>query len=96
LSPKQLTPTRGGIRQCRLYHSSWGKQSQNYLHEEEDDLIWGGFALITSFFKQIGFARMIEKAMPIERYSPNSIKIYGCQLPYRHPLQCNTNFLIGL
>jgi hypothetical protein len=38
---------------------------------------YGGFALIASFFEQIGFARMIEKAMPIEEYSPNSMGIYG-------------------
>jgi hypothetical protein len=38
---------------------------------------YGGFALIASFFEQIGFAGMIEKAMPIEECSPNGMGIYG-------------------
>jgi len=38
---------------------------------------YGGFALIASFFERIGFAEMIEKAMPIEECSPNGMGIYG-------------------
>jgi hypothetical protein len=38
---------------------------------------YGGFALIASFFERIGFAQMIEKAMPIEECSPNGMGIYG-------------------
>jgi hypothetical protein len=30
---------------------------------------YGGFALLASFFERIGFAQMIEKAMPIEECS---------------------------
>ena len=32
---------------------------------------YGGFALIASFLEQIGFAQMIEGAIPITEYSPN-------------------------
>jgi hypothetical protein len=38
---------------------------------------YGGFALIASFFERIGFAEMIEEAMPIEERSPNGMGIYG-------------------
>jgi hypothetical protein len=38
---------------------------------------YGGFALIASFLEQIGFGRMIEKALPIVEFSPNSMGIYG-------------------
>ena len=38
---------------------------------------YGGFALIAAFFERIGFAEMIEKAMPIAECSPNSMGIYG-------------------
>lgn len=38
---------------------------------------YGGFALIAAFFEQIGFAKMIEKAMPITECSPNSMGVYG-------------------
>jgi len=38
---------------------------------------YGGFALIASFFERIGFAQMIEKAMPIAECSPNGMGIYG-------------------
>ena len=38
---------------------------------------YGGFALLASFFERIGFAQMIEKAMPIEECSPNGMGIYG-------------------
>ena len=38
---------------------------------------YGGFALIAAFFERIGFAQMIEKAIPIAECSPNSIGIYG-------------------
>jgi hypothetical protein len=38
---------------------------------------YGGFALLASFFEKIGFAQMIEKAMPIEECSPNGMGIYG-------------------
>jgi hypothetical protein len=38
---------------------------------------YGGFALVASFFERIGFAQMIEKAMPIEECSPNGMGIYG-------------------
>lgn len=38
---------------------------------------YGGFALLASFFERIGFAEMIEKTVPIEEYSPNSMGIYG-------------------
>ena len=37
---------------------------------------YGGFALIASFLQRIGFAQMIEKAMPIEERSPNGRGIY--------------------
>jgi hypothetical protein len=33
---------------------------------------YGGFALLASFFERIGFAGMIENAMPIEECSPNA------------------------
>ena len=38
---------------------------------------YGGFALIASFLQRIGFAQMIEKAMPITESSPNTMGIYG-------------------
>jgi len=38
---------------------------------------YGGFALLAAFFERIGFAQMIEKAMPIEECSPNGMGIYG-------------------
>jgi Transposase DDE domain group 1 len=38
---------------------------------------YGGFALIASFFERIGFAQMIEKAMPVVECSPNSMGVYG-------------------
>jgi Transposase DDE domain group 1 len=38
---------------------------------------YGGFGLLASFFERIGFARMIEKAMPIEERSPNGMGMYG-------------------
>ena len=38
---------------------------------------YGGFALLASFFERIGFAGMIENAMPIEECSPNGMGIYG-------------------
>ena len=38
---------------------------------------YGGFALIASFFERIGFAQMIERAMPIVECSPNGMGIYG-------------------
>ena len=37
---------------------------------------YGGFALIAAFFKQIGFARMIEQALPVTKSSPNGRGIY--------------------
>jgi hypothetical protein len=38
---------------------------------------YGGFALIAAFFERIGFAQMIEKAVPITESSPHSMGIYG-------------------
>jgi hypothetical protein len=38
---------------------------------------YGGFALLTSFFQRIGFAEMIEKAMPITECSPNGMGVHG-------------------
>ena len=38
---------------------------------------YGGFALIAAFFERIGFAQMIEKAIPISECSPNGMGIYG-------------------
>lgn len=38
---------------------------------------YGGFALIALFFQKIGFAGMIEKAIPIEERSPNGMGIYA-------------------
>ena len=38
---------------------------------------YGGFALIAAFLEQIGFAQMIEQAIPITECSPNSIGVYG-------------------
>ncbi len=43
---------------------------------------YGGFALIAAFFKRIGFAEMIEQAMPITESSPNSMGIYGKVIAY--------------
>lgn len=38
---------------------------------------YGGFTLIASFFEQIGFSQMIEKAIPITECSPNGMGVYG-------------------
>lgn len=38
---------------------------------------YGGFALIAAFFERIGFAGMIEKAMPVSECSPNGMGVYG-------------------
>ncbi|MDP2969133.1 MAG: IS1380 family transposase [Deltaproteobacteria bacterium] len=38
---------------------------------------YGGFTLIASFLEQIGFAQMIERAIPITECSPNGMGIYG-------------------
>jgi hypothetical protein len=38
---------------------------------------YGGFALLASFLERVGFAQMIENAMPIEECSPNGMGIYG-------------------
>lgn len=38
---------------------------------------YGGFSLIASFFERIGFAQMIEKAIPIRECSPNGMGVYG-------------------
>ena len=38
---------------------------------------YGGFALLVSFFQQIGLAGMIKKAIPITECSPNSMGVYG-------------------
>ena len=38
---------------------------------------YGGFALVAAFFERIGFAEMINKAVPIRECSPNGIGIYG-------------------
>jgi hypothetical protein len=38
---------------------------------------YGGFALLASFFQRIGFAEMIEKAMPITECSPNGMGVHG-------------------
>lgn len=38
---------------------------------------YGGFALVAAFFERIGFAEMIEKAVPIRECSPNGMGIYG-------------------
>jgi hypothetical protein len=43
---------------------------------------YGGFALIAAFFRQIGFAEMIERAVPIVESSPNSMGIYGKIIAY--------------
>jgi len=43
---------------------------------------YGGFALIAAFFRQIGFAEMIEQALPITESSPNSMGIYGKIVAY--------------
>ena len=39
--------------------------------------VYGGFALIAAFFRQIGFAQMIEHALPIIESSPNGMGIHG-------------------
>jgi hypothetical protein len=38
---------------------------------------YGGFALIASFLEQIGFAQMIERAIPITECLPNGMGIYS-------------------
>jgi len=38
---------------------------------------YGGFALLAAFFQRIGFAEMIESAVPIKECSPNGTGIYG-------------------
>lgn len=38
---------------------------------------YGGFTFLASFFQRIGFAEMIEKAMPITECSPNGMGVYG-------------------
>jgi hypothetical protein len=43
---------------------------------------YGGFALIAAFFERIGFAQMIEKAMPITECSPNGMGIYGKSIAF--------------
>jgi hypothetical protein len=43
---------------------------------------YGGFALIAAFFKQIGFAQMIEHALPVTESSPNGMGIYGKVITY--------------
>ena len=43
---------------------------------------YGGFALIAAFFRQIGFAEMIEQALPITESSPNGMGIYGKIVAY--------------
>jgi hypothetical protein len=43
---------------------------------------YGGFALIAAFFKRIGFAEMIERAVPVAESSPNSMGIYGKVIAY--------------
>lgn len=43
---------------------------------------YGGFALIAAFFRQIGFAEMIEQALPVTESSPNSMGIYGKVIAY--------------
>jgi hypothetical protein len=43
---------------------------------------YGGFALIAAFFKQIGFAEMIEQALPVTESSPNGMGIYGKIVAY--------------
>ncbi len=43
---------------------------------------YGGFALIAAFFRQIGFAEMIEKALPVTESSPNGMGIYGKVIAY--------------
>jgi len=43
---------------------------------------YGGFALLASFFERIGFAGMIEKAMPITECSPNTMGIYGKSISF--------------
>jgi hypothetical protein len=43
---------------------------------------YGGFALIAAFFRQIGFAEMIEQALPVTESSPNGMGIYGKIVAY--------------
>lgn len=43
---------------------------------------YGGFALLASFFERIGFAQMIEKAMPIEECSPHGMGIYAKSIAF--------------
>jgi hypothetical protein len=38
---------------------------------------YGGFTLLASFFQRIGFAEMIEKAIPITECSPNGMGVHG-------------------
>jgi len=43
---------------------------------------YGGFALIAAFFRRIGFAEMVEHALPVTESSPNSMGIYGKIVAY--------------
>ena len=43
---------------------------------------YGGFALIAAFFRQIGFAQMIEHVLPVIESSPNGMGIYGKVIAY--------------
>jgi hypothetical protein len=43
---------------------------------------YGGFALIAAYFKQIGFAEMIEQTLPVTESSPNGMGIYGKIVAY--------------
>jgi PAS domain-containing protein len=43
---------------------------------------YGGFALLALFLEKIGFAGMIERAIPIEEHSPNGMGIHGKTIAY--------------
>ena len=43
---------------------------------------YGGFALLAAFFQRIGFAEMIESAVPIKECSPNGMGIYAKMIAY--------------
>ena len=43
---------------------------------------YGGFVLIAAFFRQIGFAQSMEKALPVTESSPNGMGIYGKVIAY--------------
>jgi Zn-finger protein len=48
-----------------FYHDSGSEQSQNSFHQEKDDCLWK-FCPSRFFLREkIGFASMIEKAMPL-------------------------------